>query len=78
MNFLRRLRGTRAAVILREEEGGAFKFSLRSTGEDNVQAVAARFGGGGHRNAAGGTIEASLSQAKEALIKALGEGLQLV
>jgi len=78
VNFLRRLRGTRAAVILREEPDGAFKFSLRSTGPDNVQAVAARFDGGGHRNAAGGTIADTLASTKSRLVKALGEGLQLV
>ena len=78
VNFLRRLRGTRAAVILREEPDGGFKFSLRSTGADNVQAVAVQFGGGGHRNAAGGTIVDELSSAKMRLVKALGEELQLV
>ena len=78
VNFLRRLRGTRAAAILREEPDGSFKFSLRSTGADNVQAVAARFDGGGHRNAAGGTIAESLDSAKKRLVQALGEGLGLV
>jgi len=78
VNFLRRLRGTRAAAILREEPDGSFKFSLRSTGADNVQAVAARFDGGGHRNAAGGTISESLDSAKKRLVQALGEGLGLV
>jgi bifunctional oligoribonuclease and PAP phosphatase NrnA len=78
VNFLRRLRGTRAAVILREEPDGTYKFSLRSVGHDNVQAVAAVFDGGGHRNAAAGTIADSLESAKARLIKALGEGLGLV
>ena len=78
VNFLRRLRGTRAAATLREEPDGGYKFSLRSTGADNVQAVAALFGGGGHRNASGGTIEADLATAKSRLIEALGESLGLV
>ncbi|MHC1701076.1 MAG: bifunctional oligoribonuclease/PAP phosphatase NrnA [Humidesulfovibrio sp.] len=78
VNFLRRLRGSRAAVILREEPDGTYKFSLRSTGPDNVQAVAAQFGGGGHRNAAGGTISDDILSAKVRLIEALGESLGLV
>jgi phosphoesterase RecJ-like protein len=78
VNFLRRLRGTRAAALLREEPDGSFKFSLRSTGADNVQSVAALFGGGGHRNASGGTIADDLETAKKRLVKALGEGLGLV
>lgn len=78
VNFLRRLRGARAAVILREEPDGSYKFSIRSTGKDNVQVVAALFDGGGHRNAAGGTISADIQTAKERLIEALGESLGLV
>lgn len=78
VNFLRRLRGTRAAAILREEPDGTYKFSLRSTGPDNVQAVAALFGGGGHRNASGGTIAEDLIPAKKRLVQALGESLGLV
>jgi phosphoesterase RecJ-like protein len=78
VNFLRRLRGARAGVILREEPDGSYKFSLRSSGPDNVQSVAALFGGGGHRNAAGGTISADILSAKVRLIEALGESLGLV
>ncbi len=78
VNFLRRLRGTRAAVILREEPDGAYKFSLRSSGADNVQPVAALYGGGGHRNAAGGTIREDILSAKMHLVEALGESLGLV
>lgn len=78
VNFLRRLRGTRAAALLREEPDGTFKFSLRSSGTDNVQAVAALFDGGGHRNAAGGTIAQDLQTAKKLLVEALGDSLGLV
>jgi len=78
VNFLRRLRGTRAAVILREESDGSFKFSLRSSGADNVQSVAALFGGGGHRNASGGNIHEDILSAKMHLVEALGESLGLV
>lgn len=56
---LRRLSGVRVALMLREEEKDGktqVKVSLRSSGKDNVRDVAAQFGGGGHRNAAGATI----------------------
>jgi phosphoesterase RecJ-like protein len=78
VNFLRRMRGTRIAALLRELPDGTYKFSLRSTGADNVQAVAALFGGGGHRNASGGTIADDILSTKMRLVQALGEGLQLV
>ena len=56
---LRRLCGVRVALVLREEEKNGkvqTKASLRSSGSDNVRDVAAQFGGGGHRNAAGATL----------------------
>lgn len=56
---LRRLAGVRVALMLREEEKDGrvqTKASLRSSGNDNVRDVAAQFGGGGHRNAAGATL----------------------
>lgn len=56
---LRRLSGVRVAMLLREEEKDGnlqTKASMRSSGNDSVRDVAAQFGGGGHRNAAGATF----------------------
>jgi phosphoesterase RecJ-like protein len=47
------------ACLLKETETGATKASLRSRGAVDVNALAARFGGGGHHNAAGFTVEES-------------------
>nr|WP_321256445.1 bifunctional oligoribonuclease/PAP phosphatase NrnA [uncultured Pseudodesulfovibrio sp.] len=77
INFLRRLKSVRVAVTFREEDVDTYKFSLRSYGEDNVQKVAATFGGGGHKNASGGTITAPLEQAKDMLITAINESLRI-
>lgn len=59
---LRKLAGVRVALMIREEEKDGkvqSKASLRSSGKDNVRDVAAQFGGGGHRNAAGATVPLS-------------------
>ena len=72
INFIRRLKSVRVAAILREEGPDTYKFSLRSYGDDNVQAVAAKFGGGGHKNASGGSIEAPLNDAKMMLVEVVG------
>ena len=72
INFIRRLKPVRVAAILREEGPGTYKFSLRSYGDDNVQAVAAKFGGGGHKNASGGTVQAPLDEAKMMLVEVIG------
>lgn len=69
VNDLRAIRGTRAAVLFRER-GDVVRVNLRSRGACNVALVASRFGGGGHANAAGCTIEKG-EAARAALLDAL-------
>lgn len=77
VNMVRRVRGVQVAVSLREDEPRRIKFSLRSSGDVNVQAMAATLGGGGHRNAAGGTVEADLDTAEAVVEAAVAKGLGL-
>lgn len=53
INYPRALRSVKVAVFLKENSKGGVGVSLRAKGECNVADVAAVFGGGGHRNAAG-------------------------
>ncbi|MDR2161365.1 MAG: DHH family phosphoesterase [Desulfovibrio sp.] len=55
-SWLRKIRGVRVVLFIREDEPGRCKLSLRSAGVD-TQKIAARFGGGGHRNAAGAEVD---------------------
>jgi phosphoesterase RecJ-like protein len=55
--------GIEAAFFLRELPDGRVRVSLRSKGELNVAAIAARLGGGGHENAAGCTLDGPLRRA---------------
>jgi bifunctional oligoribonuclease and PAP phosphatase NrnA len=73
VNRARGLRGVRAAALIREGEDGEVRCSLRSKGEVDVRAVAARHGGGGHRNAAGCRVPGSISSVKPRLVAALLE-----
>jgi len=75
VNYVLRVRGVKVAVSLREEGLKATKFSLRSSGEVNVQELAAKFGGGGHKNAAGGSVNVGLTGAEEIIVRAAGEFL---
>jgi phosphoesterase RecJ-like protein len=60
--------GVQAGAFLRElPEGGRFRASLRSKGEVDVASIAEQLGGGGHRNAAGCTVEGPLERAVERL-----------
>ncbi len=49
-------RGVDCAVLAGELPTGEWKCSLRSNGRTDVSAIAASFGGGGHRRAAGCTV----------------------
>ena len=69
IDHLRTVAGVEVVAHLREVEDGT-KASLRSEHVD-VGAVARRFGGGGHKLAAGYTTEKPPRQAKEELLEAL-------
>jgi phosphoesterase RecJ-like protein len=58
-----------AALFFKQKQSGQVKVSLRSRGPVDVSAVAATHGGGGHRNAAGCTIRASLPEARETILR---------
>ncbi|WP_051453557.1 DHH family phosphoesterase [Hippea sp. KM1] len=70
VNYARSIRGVEVGVLLREDEPNRFKISIRSKGNVDVSEVAGHFNGGGHKNAAGGMIEASLNDAKRRIIEA--------
>ena len=71
INYPRSIVGVEVAVSFREEEEGVFRVSFRSKGRVDVSAVAARFGGGGHRNASGCTVPGSLPDVKRKVFEAL-------
>lgn len=77
VNFLRRIYGVKVAMTLRDLGPDRCKMSLRTHGALNVQEVAATFGGGGHRNAAGATLNMPMQQAVEAVISILADKLGL-
>jgi phosphoesterase RecJ-like protein len=59
------------AALMREPKAGKVRCSLRSRGDFDVAEVARHFGGGGHRNAAGCTIELPLEEAEAQLVERL-------
>ena len=59
VNYPRSIESVRVACFLREREGQV-KVSLRGKGDIDVSAVAHRFGGGGHPNAAGFSVPGTL------------------
>lgn len=68
-DFPRSLAGVMVSIVLKETAEGT-KASLRSKGWD-VAAIAAAFGGGGHNNAAGATLDMNLGEARGKLLEHL-------
>ncbi|MGC8861495.1 MAG: DHH family phosphoesterase [Armatimonadota bacterium] len=68
VNLVRWVKGPDVAVLFREVKPGSVRVSLRSDSNVDVDRVARTFGGGGHRAAAGCTIEAPLDDARKMLI----------
>ena len=70
IDVIRQFDGIEIAVILREQ-GDAVRASIRSKNDRDVASIASSFGGGGHKAAAGFTIENSLDAAKKIVVDAL-------
>lgn len=68
VEWLRKIRDVEAAALIREENREKCKFSLRSVANIDARAMAAELGGGGHRNAAGGTVDLPLAEASQKLL----------
>lgn len=62
-NFLNSLGETKISLVLKETQDGMVKGSLRTTYDNiDVSAIAAGFGGGGHKKAAGFSVRGTLEQ----------------
>lgn len=69
IDILRSIRGVKVALILRENEPGSVRGSLRAKDEStDVSKVARAFEGGGHKAAAGFTFYGSLDEARSEVL----------
>ena len=68
VNHLRNIKDVEVAMILKERGNGKVKGSLRSKKLIDVSDLASRFGGGGHKRAAGFEIEGTLEEAEARII----------
>jgi phosphoesterase RecJ-like protein len=66
---VRAVKGARVGILFREIPGKKIRISLRSREGFDVNAVAQVFGGGGHRLAAGCSIDAPLDRAEKMVLK---------
>jgi phosphoesterase RecJ-like protein len=78
VNYARALEGVEVGVLFtpaREAPATHVRVSMRSKGRVDAGAVCAPFGGGGHRGAAGCTLEAPIDEARRRVVAALAEKL---
>lgn len=73
INLTLAVKGTELAAILIEQPDGRIKVSFRSRGPVDCSALAGRFGGGGHKAAAGTIIEGPFEAAQERIRAAVDE-----
>jgi len=67
--------GVRVALLVREDYPRKIKISLRSRGDDDVRQIAVPFGGGGHKNAAGATLDMPRPEAVPKLLEMIRASL---
>lgn len=70
VEFPRSIAGVRLALLFRQLGSGRIKISFRSKGDLDVAALAARWGGGGHKKAAGASLEGSLADVQATVLAA--------
>ena len=77
INYARSIDGVEVAASFREPlNGGPWHVSFRSRGRVNVAAIAQKFGGGGHHNAAGCSIDGEESAVRKQIASEVEEALK--
>jgi phosphoesterase RecJ-like protein len=70
--------GVKIGALLRELGENRTKVSLRCHDPFDVSKIAKKFGGGGHRNAAGCNFDKPLTEAKREIVELIGKALREV
>jgi len=76
VNYVRSVRGAQVGILFRESRDGGTKVSLRARDGLDISQVARLFGGGGHRTAAGCTVERPLSEAVDLILDAVRKWME--
>jgi len=72
VDYLRSIGTVKVAIFIKDNGNGVISISLRAKGECDVAVIAQKFGGGGHRNAAGFRLsELTVKEARIQVVEAL-------
>jgi len=75
VQYAQSVNGARIGVLLQETAPGEVRISFRSDGSVDVNDIAGRFGGGGHRNAAGARLRGELAVVRESVLRTLEQAV---
>lgn len=75
VNIGRNIRGVEVAAVLRQRSNGEIKVNLRSNRYVDVASIANMYKGGGHKKAAGFTVEGNINDIKQKLLQDIKEVL---
>lgn len=67
----RSVEGVKAGITIKQTDDCQFKISLRTFDPLDASRICGKLGGGGHKGAAGATLEGSLEQVKEKILEAV-------
>ncbi len=76
INYPRSIAGVEVSMVFRETGRNRYKVSFRSKGALDVARIAVRFGGGGHKRAAGCSLDGSLTEVKKKIYREIRQGLR--
>lgn len=76
INLTLAIAGTQVAVIFVEQATGGFKLSFRSRCAVDCNQLAGKFGGGGHKAAAGAFVDGQLEDVQQLVLPAVREAMQ--
>jgi len=68
-SLARQIHGVEAGVTFKEKDNGEWKISIRTKNYINAQTICAKFGGGGHKKAAGCRVTGDFKKHKEKLLQ---------
>ena len=72
VNLVRAIDGVEVCFFFREKEGGNIRVSLRSRAGYDVNVLAEKFNGGGHKRASGASLDGPMDKAIKTLVDAAG------
>lgn len=78
VNYPRSIEGVEVALLFKEKEPGAWRVGLRSRGLADVNVIARKHGGGGHRNASGVTMSGTLEEVKRVIVGEVSAALEAI